>query len=176
MDSQASSTPLYGIVPAAVVGGVINALINGGLGWAMVPAGERLMLWAVPGLAFDVVAMSFGIAFGTGIAVTPLLRRQQRAGAVRAPEVSPFWREGFARWPAGVLHRAFNLGALSALVFAPPTIALLWLAGADGLGREAVTAFKGAFGFAHGAFVTPVIGLGALYGPGGPEKKLENMR
>ncbi len=167
----AAATPAttYRIASAALAGGLINAAINGALGWAMVPAGATLALWGLPGLALDVAAMCFGIAFGTGIGVTPILRSQAATGRVVAPPVSRFWRDGFANWPAGNLQRALNLGLLSTLVFAPPGLLLLWLGltglGLDGLEEAGTASFKAGFGLVHGAIVTPIIGLGALLGP-----------
>ncbi|MDH5671584.1 MAG: hypothetical protein OEZ06_05500 [Myxococcales bacterium] len=156
----------YGLIGAAAGGALINALINGGLAWLLFRPDQQLALWALPGTAFDVVAMCFGIAFGTGLVLTPQLRRQQRDGRVTAPALPPERLLPFSRWPAGVFHRAFNLGALSVLLFAPPTITLLWLAGLDAMGYAQLIAFKAAFGAVHGALVTPIIGVGALVEPG----------
>lgn len=147
---------------SALPAGVINALINGAIGWFIVPEGTLLPTWELPGLGADVVATAFGISFGTGLAVTSLARAELRAGKVLAPPISPRWREGFARWPRSTFHRAVNLGVISVVLFAPLPLLALWAFDVESVTRAAAIAFKAAFSFVQGALVTPVIAVAAM--------------
>src|SRR5262245_46729725 len=123
----AGPTP-FSILQSALVGGVINALINGALGFAL-PADQRLPLWGVPSLSAAIVAMAFGIAFGTGIGVTPLTRRARRQGKLTPPPLAPRMERALEGWPAGVLRRSLLLGVIGVVLFAPPMLLALWMLG-----------------------------------------------
>lgn len=165
-----SSRP-YSLLGGALLGGLINAVINAAIGFVIVPPGERLPLWGIPSVALDTVAMAFCIAFGTGFGLTRQLRAQRRAGKLHppsAPRDGSVWTRGFERWPASLLHRSVNLGVLATLVFVPPALLALWWLVPGGFERSGLTLYKGAFGALAGATLTPFIGLGAFWGPEAP--------
>jgi hypothetical protein len=145
----------------AISAGVINALINAPIGYAIVPAGQSLPLWGGPGVAADVVATAFGIAFGTALVVTPQIRRQVGQGKLTPPVLSEYWAKSYAGWPSGLVKRAINLGVLSVLLAAPLPIALLALSGVEGLDRTQMIWLKGVLGFVIGALETPPIAAAA---------------
>ena len=162
----------FSIPLTAVVAGIINALINGGLGWLVLPAGKVLPLWGVPGLGADTLAMAFGISFGTGIAVTPQIRAQLRSGKLLAAPISPRWRAEFERWPSSIWRRSINLGLVSVPLFAPLPLLALWAFGVQGAAQLEFASYKALFGFVQGAIVTPVIAMGAMV-PGGQGAAVE---
>jgi len=145
----------------AISSGIINTLINAPLGWGLVPAGTVLPTWGVPGVAFDLVATAFGIAFGTVLVVTPQIRRQIAAGKLERAALSAHWREQLGRWPRGALQRAINVGVLTVLAAAPLPLAALAALGTPGFDRPGYTVLKGAFAFVVGGLVTPVIAAAA---------------
>jgi hypothetical protein len=160
-----TQSKLYDWRSQAVGGAVVNALINGGLGLLLVGPDGRLPLWGLPSLSFDLAAMAFGIAFGTGLVVTLQLRTLEAKGRLQCPALPPPLAEGFAKWPDAVFHRAFNLGVLGVLIFAPLPLAVLAFGFPEGFDRMGLVVFKGLFGAFEGAVVTPIIGLAAFRTP-----------
>lgn len=158
----AGAPKTYDFRAQALGGAVVNAAINGGIGYALLAGGKSLPLWGLPSVAFDLAAMAFGIAFGTGLIVTAQLRALENKGHLRPPVLSEAVREGFAKWPDAIMHRAINLGVLGVICFAPLPLLGLWLFAPDGLDQAGLTWFKGTFGAVEGAVVTPIIGAAAF--------------
>lgn len=148
---------------SAVGAAVVNAALNAPLALLLVKPGGRLPMWGLPGVAGDVVAMAFGIGFGTGLVVTPQTRLLWKRGRVRPPEVPAQLRAMFNTWPNHLLHRSLNLGFISLILFAPIPLLALWLLGIQGLDRSTLLVLKGGFAAIEGAFVTPIIGAGAFF-------------
>jgi hypothetical protein len=144
-------------------GGLINAAINAPLALLIVKKGALLSLFGLPGIAADLVAMGYGISFGTGIAVTPQTRRQLRQGRLLPPTLAPWLRWWLNTWPKGVLHRAFNLGVLSVVVFVPLPLLWLWASGTQNMDRASMAVLKGVFSFVQGAVMTPLVAAGAPF-------------
>ena len=142
--------------------GIANALINAPLGWFLLKPGAILPLWGIPCIAADVVAMSFGVAFGTALVVTPQVRKRYERGQLRMPALSPRLRAIYFNWPENLFHRSFNCGLLGVALFAPLPLLALWGSGSRRLRHAAFALFKGVFGFVEGAIVTPLIAAGAL--------------
>lgn len=142
--------------------GVVNALINAPLGWFLLKPGAILPLWGIPCIAADVVAMSFGVAFGTALVVTPQVRKQYERGQLLMPQLSPRLRAIYFKWPDNLFHRSFNCGVLGVALFAPLPLLALWASGSAGFDHATFALFKGVFGFVEGAIVTPLIAAGAL--------------
>ncbi|HMI93016.1 MAG TPA: hypothetical protein VK509_16710 [Polyangiales bacterium] len=141
--------------------GVINFIINAPLGWFMVREGTRLGIWTVPGVAADLVATAFGVAFGTALIVPSQIRKQVERGQLLPPPLAERWRKMFASWPSSTAIRAFNLGVWGVLLFAPLPLLALYLLDLQPLDRLTVTLLKGSFAFIEGALVTPVIAAAA---------------
>jgi hypothetical protein len=145
----------------ALGSGIINVLINAPIGWFMVPAGTQLGIWTVPGVAGDLVATAFGIAFGTALVVTWQTRNQVARGQLLAPQLAARWHDMFAGWPRSSWIRGFNLGVWCVLIFTPLPLLALYLLDVQPLDRMAVTLLKGSFSFVVGGLVTPVIAAAA---------------
>jgi hypothetical protein len=141
--------------------GVINVIINAPLGWLLVREGTRLGIWTVPGVAADLVATAFGVAFGTALVVPSQIRKQVAGGQLLAPELPERWRSMFASWPRSTFIRAFNLGVWGVLLFAPLPLLALYLVDPPPFDRTSVTLLKGSFAFIEAALVTPVIAAAA---------------
>jgi hypothetical protein len=158
---MAAEPRTFSILQSALVGGLINAAINGALGLAL-PEGQRLPLLGLPSLSADIVAMAFGIAFGTGIGVTPLTRRERRAGKLVAPALTSRMERALEDWPSGILRRSLLLGVIGVVLFAPPMLLALWVLGVDSVDRWTFVELKAGWAFVEGALVTPPIAVAAL--------------
>jgi hypothetical protein len=152
----------FSLVESALVGGVINLLLNGGFGWLAVPVGTRLPMLGVPGVLVDMVAMAFGIAFGTAIGVTPLTRKAYRDGKLLPPELSPRMERLLEGWPRPLFRRSVLIGVVGLALFAPPVLVALWMLGVESLDRLSFVELKGGWAFVAGAFVSPPIAVAAL--------------
>lgn len=142
--------------------GVVNALINAGLGYLALPDGKHLPFFGLQSLSADFVAMAFGIAFGSGLVVTPLTRLELRAGKLLPPAVPPRWERALSNWPKSLLRRSLNLGVIGVLLFAPLPLLVLWAAGVEAVDRLTFTALKGGWAFVEGALITPPIAVAVL--------------
>jgi len=151
----------FSCVQIAISAGIINMLINAPLGWALVPAGEVLHCWGVPGVAFDLVTTAFGSAAGTVLIVTPQIRRQVAMGKLAPPNLSPYLREWLARWPLGAMARALKVGAFTVLISAPLPLITLALLDSPSFDRLGFTSLKASFAFVVGALITPLIAAAA---------------
>jgi hypothetical protein len=143
--------------------GVANAIINAPLGLLIVKHGALLPFWGLPSVAADVVAMAYGISFGTGLAVTLQTKRQVAKGQLAAPVIAPWLRSVLNTWPPGLLRRSIQLGIVSVPIFAPLPLLALWLFGPPAADQTTVVILKGAFSFVQGALVTPIIAAGAFF-------------
>ncbi|MBM4364225.1 MAG: hypothetical protein FJ104_16215, partial [Deltaproteobacteria bacterium] len=54
------------IAPGAAV---VNALLNGAIGWAATRELPVVPTWGLPGVAADLLATAFGVTFGTALVV-----------------------------------------------------------------------------------------------------------
>ena len=152
----------FSIVESALVSGVINVLINGVLGWLALPADKTLPLWGLQSLSGDMIAMSFGIAFGTGIGVTPLTRREHRLGKLLPPPLSPSMERVLSEWPRKLFRRSMLIGVIGLVLFAPPIVFALWVLGVDNVDRMTFVQIKAGWAFVEGALVAPPIAVAAL--------------
>jgi len=151
----------FSVPRIALASGIINVLINVPLGFAIVASDGRLPTWGLPGVAADVVATAFGIGFGTALIGTGQFRKQVRAGKLAPPVLSAGLRDGLARWPAHLLHRAVNVGVLTVLAGAPlPLLGLLVLS-VPSLDQTQLVWLKGSFSFVIGASITPLVAAAA---------------
>lgn len=152
------------LIGHAITGGVINAILNGPPVLLVLPEGATWHLWrGFPNLAFDTLGMSFGVAWGTGLVLTTVLRKQVAQGKVTLPTGAPERAKlDLGKWPASALKRAFNLGGLAVLACALPTIALLFLLGVDTWTPTAIVTYKTLYGLTMGAIFSPIVALGVI--------------
>ena len=141
---------------------LVNALLNGGIGWVMMRGLTEFPVWRVPGAAADFVVTAFGITFGTCVVLPFQVKRDFTAGRASLPEVSPGVRTLLARFPRAFLRRAVVLGAVSVPLFAPWALLALFLSGASELARIPFIELKALFSAIEGGIVTPFIVLAVL--------------
>ena len=144
---------------------MVNAIINGGLGWGMTHSLPLLHLWRIPGVVADLAGTAFGVTFGTCLGMVLQIRRDVKAGRVGpvdASALSPGVAALVASFPAGTFKRIVGLGALSVPLFALPVVVGLVVLGIGSLDRVPFVVLKSGFAALQAAMVTPLIALAAL--------------
>jgi hypothetical protein len=152
----------YLLLQSGLGAAVVNAILNGFIGWAILAGQTEFRVWTLPGAAADLVATAFGVAFGTVLAAALGVPRDVKRGKITMPRLSPGFLELLGRLPPGVFKRSVWLGVVSVLVFAPPVLLLCALAGVHVFERGAFVAVKAGFAAAEAALITPIIVLAAL--------------
>jgi hypothetical protein len=108
----------YLLLQCCLGSAIVNAVINGGLGWATTRSLPSLLLWRVPGVAADIVGTAFGVTFGTCLGMAFQIRRDLKSGKIGPVRVGPGVAVLLARFPYGTLRRSVGLGVLSVPLFA----------------------------------------------------------
>lgn len=150
------------IIQQAVAGAIINAVLNGPIGLLLLQGDAKWPLWGLPSISFDTCAMAFGIAWGTGLLLTPSMRKQLASGKVSLPPLPESWNVAFSKWPKTPMQRGMNLGALALLGCAFPVIGVMAAIDLQPMGRIDVTIFKAVYGSIVGGIFTPLVALGAV--------------
>ena len=145
-----------------LVGSVVfNLVINGIIALLMFRGAASVPLWGQQSIAGDTIGTTFFLPLFTCLIVTPLARRQMRAGRVAPLPETPL---GLGWMPERTFWRGAVLGGLSAVVVAPPTIGLLTALGVTQQSLWGFVVFKAVFAAALVAPVTPLIALWAIAG------------
>jgi hypothetical protein len=153
----------YLFVECSIGAAIINALLNGGLGWVATLGLAEFPVWKIPGVAGDLLATAYGVSFGTCIAAAVQARVDISRGRITPPTSLPERLAPIvAALPRRLLARAIALGVASTVALAPLILLGLFLAGQAALARGTFIAIKAAFSAVEGAVVTPVIVLAAL--------------
>ena len=153
----------YLFVECVIGAAVINALINGGLGWAATIGHATFPVWKVPGVAADLMATAYGVSFGTCIGAAVQVRIDRGRGRITTPsEVPARLAPIISAMPKGLLARAIALGMVSVAALGPFIALALYFYGAAEFARQPFVGIKAAFSAVEGAVVTPVIVLAAL--------------
>jgi hypothetical protein len=141
---------------------VVNAVINGAIGWATTRALPSLPLWRIPGVVADLAGTAFGVTFGTCLGMAFQIRRDMKAGKIAPVPVSPGFVAVLARFPEGTFKRCLGLGLLSVPLFALPVVGGLVALGIGALERVPFVILKATFAALEAACVTPFLALAAL--------------
>jgi hypothetical protein len=152
----------YLLLQCCLGSAIVNAVINGGLGWATTRSLPSLLLWRVPGVAADIVGTAFGVTFGTCLGMAFQIRRDLKSGKIGPVRVGPGVAVLLARFPYGTLRRSVGLGVLSVPLFALPMVLALVVLGVGALERTPFIVLKACFAALEAALVTPFIALAAL--------------
>ena len=138
---------------------IVNLFINGVIAFLMFRGAASVPLWGQQSIAADTIGTTFFLPLLTCLIVTPLARRQVRAGRFEPLAGMPV---GLQWLPARTLWRGAVLGVVTAIIVAPPAIAALTLLGVSQQSFWGFVAFKAAFAAELGAVVTPLIALWAI--------------
>ncbi len=147
-----------------IVGGAVNFVVNGAIGWAAFRSLDRIPFSGSPSISSDLAATAFLLPLLVCLIVTPLVRTETRKGKVAPAERS----QGLLSrsLPSGLVLRGIVLGLLAAITIAPLTIWALQALGVQEMGFWQFVSFKAAFGGALATLITPVVALRALMDSG----------
>lgn len=151
----------YIFVQSPIGSAVVNAILNGAIGWAMMRSQSEVAIWHAPGVAPDLVATAFGVAFGTCLGATLQTRFDVAKGKIVPPERLP-WAGVLGRFPNSLFARAVLFGLLALPIFLPPVLFALVGSGAAALSGAHFIGLKAGFSAVEGALVAPAILLVAL--------------
>ena len=140
---------------------VVNLIINSVIAFLTFRGAASVPLWGQQSIAGDTIGTTLILPLVTCLIVTPLARRQVRSGRLAPLAGTPL---GLQWMPARTLSRGAVLGAISAVVVAPPALAVLTLLSITQQSFWGFVVFKAAFAAALGAVVTPLIALWAISG------------
>ena len=152
----------YLLLECCLGSAIVNAVINGGIGWASTRSLVSLPLWRIPGVVADIVGTAFGVTFGTCLGMAFQIRRDLKSGKIAPVRVGPGVALLLARFPCGTLRRSVGLGALSVPLFALPMVFALVVLGVGAIERTHFVVLKACFASLEAALVTPFIALAAL--------------
>jgi hypothetical protein len=153
----------YLFVQTAIGAAVVNAVLNGAIGWGMTRGFVEFPVWKAPGVVPDLVATAFGVAFGTCLGSVLQVRLDMGRGKITVPAVLPASLSAVtSRLPSRLLPRAVFAGVVSIAAFAPPVILALGASGSPALARSSVIVLKAGFSAVEGAIVAPLLVLAAL--------------
>ncbi|HEX4339621.1 MAG TPA: hypothetical protein VH062_27125 [Polyangiaceae bacterium] len=156
----------YLFVECVIGAAIINALINGGLGWVATRGFPMFPVWKIPGVAADLMATAYGVTFGTCIGAAVQVRVDRARGRISTPNVVPERLAPIIQaMPRRLLARAIALGIASVAALGPFIALALFIHGASELERHHFIVIKAVFSAFEGAAVTPVIVLAALLDP-----------
>jgi hypothetical protein len=153
---------LYVIGQNGVGAALVNALLNGFLGWLVVRELQSFPMWHVPGVAGDLVGTAFGVSFGTGVGAAFAVRKDFEKKKIGLPQLSPGLANLIARFPHGTWKRSIWLGCVSVPIFGVPVLLLLMASGTAALSPGDFILIKATLAAVQAALVTPLIVLGVL--------------
>lgn len=156
------SQRLYLIGQSCVGAAIVNAIINGAIGWGITCGMTTFPMWRSPGIAGDLVATAFGVTFGTCVCMAIQVPWDFGRGKITAVSLSPALAALLARFPRRTFYRGLVLGGLSVPVFALPIVAVLAVLGGGGMDRAPYIVLKAVMSAVEGAIVTPFIVLAVL--------------
>ncbi len=140
---------------------IVNLALNGLIAFLTFRGAATVPLWGQQSIAGDTIGTTFLLPLITCLIVTPLARRQVRAGRVPPVSGTPL---GLHLMPGHTFRRGARLGLLTTIVIAPATIATLAALGVTQQSFWGFVTFKAVFAAALGAVVTPLIALWAIAG------------
>lgn len=151
-------------VSQQVVPATINALINGGIAWAMHRGRDAVALWGEAGYWTDLVATGVLLPGLTWMIIHPLVRRQHHQG--RAPSTAGVSAPMLERWlPVGFWAGAAMCALLGGAIGLVAIGALQGL-GAPSMSGGVYAVFKGIYGGMFPVLLQPAMVFAILRGAG----------
>jgi hypothetical protein len=139
-----------------------NFVVNAAIAWLMFRGADAVPLWGQQSIAGDTIGTSILLPLITCLVVTPMARRQMRAG--RFPPLG-WTREshpGLAWLPRGTLARGLVLGLACMAALVPITLLVIGWLGVTSLGVSRFVLFKASFAALAALLVTPLVALWAI--------------
>jgi hypothetical protein len=152
----------YLVLESGVGAAIVNALLNGGVGWVIMRGLTELPIWGLPGVMFDLCATAGGVVFGTCLVVVLTTRAHVKSGKITIPEAPAALAPWFSKLPRPAFQRGVVLGALTVPIFVPPIALLFAVTGTTALAAGPFIALKAALAAVVAGLLTPFIVLAAL--------------
>lgn len=141
---------------------IINALINGGIAWAMHRGKDAVALWGPGGYWTDLMATGILLPGLTWMILHPLTRWQARQG--KAPATAGVPTPPLAGWiPAGFWGGSAITGALGGAIGAL-AIGVMHALGAPSMSGGTYAVFKGLYGGMFPVLLQPAMVFAILRG------------
>lgn len=141
---------------------VINFAFNAGDVWLAFRHFAPTPMWALPGVALDLLGVIPGLPFLLCLITTPLVKRAVRKGKVEALPHGPEAYALLRRLPAHNFWRSTYLGIAAQIVVAPLLLGSFLLLGLDQLSLEAFIWLKGTLCGVLAAVMAPIAALYAM--------------
>jgi len=154
---------------AVLATAVINVLANAVIAWLSVRGMDDVPMWSAPliggtSTAVDTIGTFFILPFLTMIFTTLAVRREMRLGAFapvpRAEDRAPLMRQ----LPRPLVRRALAFAAITTLTLGLLALVMVLAFAPTTVSTSAFITYKILLGVGLGAFVTPVVALGAMAG------------
>ena len=152
----------YLILEQGVGAAIFNFVLNGIIAWLMFRTRDRVPLWGQPSIAGDTIGTSLLLPLITTLIVTPVARRQVRAGRFASLGWTRATHPTLGWLPQHTVARAFVLGLVSMTALSPLTLLVLALLHVAHLDLWSFIVFKAGFAAAEALLVTPLIALWAI--------------
>jgi len=143
---------------------VFNFAINGVIAWLLFRQQDRVPLWGQQSIMVDTIFTSLLLPLITCLVVTPLARKNVRAGKVAPLGWTRESHPALASLPQGTLPRGVVIGAVCVVVLSPLTLLVLGALHVANLSLWRFIVFKASFAAMAAALVTPPIALWAIAG------------
>lgn len=157
------------VVNALLVTVAINVIVNAAIAWLGVKDQDAVTMWGVPlaetSIFWNVVGTLFLLPLITCVLTTTAIRRDVRRGVMVPLDRLRSAHPRLAALPLPRWRRGALLGALVAVVLAPPLILVLLVTGLTELSRDQFVVCQTAFAVLLGVLVTPPIALLAMADP-----------
>jgi len=158
----------YLLLERGVGAGVFNFALNAAIAWLMFRDQGRVPLWGQQSIAGDTIGTSIILPMMTCLIVTPLARRQVRAGTVAPLSWTRASHPVLGWLPQGTVLRGLVLGIACTVLLAPFGLLALRALDVASLSLGGFVVFKAVFAALAAVLVTPAVALWAIAGtPGG---------
>ncbi|MGH2975384.1 MAG: hypothetical protein ACRDLL_11040 [Solirubrobacterales bacterium] len=157
------------VVNSLLVTMAINVIVNAAIAWLGVKDQDTVTMWGVPlaetSIFWNVVGTLFLLPLITCVLTTTAIRRDVRRSVLAPLDRLRPTHPRLAALPLPRWRRGALLGAMVAIVLAPPILLLLVVAGVSDLSRDQFVACQTVFAVLLGVLVTPPIALFAMADP-----------
>jgi hypothetical protein len=151
----------------ALVGGLSNAVFNGGIAWLLLKGGPPMAWSGSSSFVVDIFATAFILPFIVALIVIPMHKRKLAKGKIEAMGLgaSSQLQSWVNRLPVSTLGNAFCFGLAGMCLAAPPPLIGFFLTGVEQFSPGQYAVFKGIWaGLMAAILVVPMV-LSALRGP-----------
>lgn len=151
----------------ALVGGLSNAVFNGGIAWWLLKEGPAMSWSGSSSFVVDIFATSFILPFIVALIVIPMHKRKLAGGKISTMDFGSESRvqNWVNRLPASTLANAFWFGIAGIFLAAPLPLLAFYLAGVEQIVPLHYAIFKGLWAGSMAAILVLPMVMSALRRP-----------